>query len=120
MKTTLIILLSFITTTFFGQAKYYFVYPRSENSAETSAKMDNSKINLENAYKAFNQGDLDKTKYYLDQSEHDGYVNASFYYLLGKWCHVNGKINAAYRYWMRGYNKYGCWECKELCDKLIY
>ena len=120
MKNIILIFLLFITTTIFGQTKYYFYFPRQENSAVITAKMENAKANIDNAYKAYNQGNLEKTKYYLDQSEDDGYVSAAFYYLLGKWCYDKDKIDAADRYWMRGYRKHGCWECKELRDSLIY
>lgn len=75
-------------------------------------------MNLKKAYEAYNEGDMKKTRYYLDQSERDGMVNASFYYLLGQWCYDKGDKWNASKYWMRGYRKRGCWECKELVDKM--
>jgi hypothetical protein len=111
------VLLSLISIIGFSQTTYFY-FPRQENSAVTSAKMENAKINLKKAYDAYNEGDMEKTRYYLDQSERNGLVNDSFYYLLGKWCYDKEKFSAAERYWMRGYRKRGCWECKELVVKM--
>ena len=118
MKKHLItVCLTLISMIVFSQVTYFY-FPRQENSATTSAKMENAKINLNKAYEAYNKGDMEKTKYYLNQSERDGLVNDSFYYLLGKWCYDKGRLTAAKRYWMRGYRKRGCWECKELVVKM--
>lgn len=120
MKANLIIC-SLLFTCFsasFAQNTYIY-FPRQENSATTNAKMENSKIFLDKAYEAFNEGDLEKTRYYLLQSEKDGYVNASFYFLLGHWAYKTKNLTAARRYWIRGYQKRGCWECKEIADELV-
>lgn len=101
-----------------GQTTFFY-FPRQENSATTSAKMENSNENVKKAYDAYNEGNLEKTRYFLDQSERDGYVSASFYYLLGQWCVAKGNISAALRYWNRGYNKSGCWECMDLYKKTV-
>lgn len=113
----LLVTLLFAMTSF-SQGVTYFYFPRQENSATTTAKMDNAEIHLVNAYGAYNEGNLEKTRYYLDQSERHGYVNSSFYYLLGQWAYDTGNNVAAQRYWNRGYKKRGCWECKELVAKM--
>jgi len=109
--------LSFVILPCLSQVTYFY-FPRQENSAVTSAKMENAQINLKKAYEAYNEGDMKKTRYYLNQSERDGWTSAGFYYLLGKWCYDKGKYLTAKRYWMRAYRKKGCWECKELVLKM--
>ncbi len=108
--------LSLISMISYSQVNVFY-FPSGENSAQTSAKMENAQANLDLAYEAYNEGDMEKTKYYLDQSERNGMVNGSFYYLLGQWFYDEGKHVYAERYWMRGYKKRACWECKELLDK---
>ena len=116
-KSILICIISLFCETSFSQATFFY-FPRQENSAVTSAKMEAAKEFVKKAYEAYNQKDLKKTKYYLDQSERNGYTSAGFYYLLGQWCYDKGVYSSAKRYWMRGYRKSGCWECKELVTKM--
>ncbi len=96
----------------------FFYYRKAPDPAVTQANMEKSKVDLDKAYVSYNDGDLTKTKYFLDQSEKKGFVSDRFYYLLGQWSFDMGKSKDARRYWMRGYAKHGCWECKELADKL--
>jgi tetratricopeptide (TPR) repeat protein len=96
----------------------YFIYPKQKNATESAADKSNSERNVEKAYEAYNSGDLKKTRYYLDQSERNGWTSASFYYLLGMWSYDTGNRTAARRYWMRGYHKRSCWDCKVLAEKM--
>ena len=89
-----------------------FLYGNKENSAETAQKYKNAEINLEKAYDAYEEGNLEKTKYYLDQSEKKGVISPGFYFLLGQYFYVKKEYKYAKRYWNRGFNK-GCYECKE-------
>jgi len=102
----------------FSQTKAQFWFHRSPDPAITEANMKKSSIDLDKAYVAYNEGDMIKTRYFLDQSEKKGMVSDRFYYLLGKWSLDVGKKRAAVRYWWRGYKKHGCWECKELAEKV--
>lgn len=117
MKIIILLCLNLISITTYGQLGYFY-FQKQENSAVTTAKIENAKINLQKAYDTYKEGNLEKTRYYLDQSERDGMASAGFYYLLGKWCYDMKKFTAAKRYWMRGFNKRGCWECKELAEKM--
>lgn len=113
-----IILLLFVVISATAKSQTIFMYRKTENSATTEAKMNNAKIFLDKAYQAYNENDMKKCRYYLYQSEENGYVNDAFYFLLGQWSMKSGNNDAAIRYWMRGYKKHGCWDCKELADKL--
>lgn len=113
--------LTFLTLSFFAlnSLKAQILYiPKQENSAVTESKMKNSNYFLDKAYESYSKGEMDKTRFYLKQSEKDGYVSGRFYFLLGKWCVDMKKRSAAKRYLMRGFRKCGCWECKELALKL--
>jgi len=97
--------------------KFYF--PGEDKSIVTPGRREKAKYNLDQAYEAYNKGDLEKTRYYLGQSQDHLWKSGSFYYLLGKWCYDMKKYGSAKRYWYKGLKKYGCWECKELADKLL-
>ncbi len=56
---------------------------------KTAQKYKNAEINLESAYEA---GDLEKTKYYLDQSEKKGVTSPGFYFLLGQYFYVKNGV----------------------------
>ncbi len=88
-----------------------------ENSAETSQKYKQAGEFLEKAYEAYEEGELEKVKYFLDQSEKDGVVSPGFYFLLGQYFFVKEKYKYAKRYWKRGFKK-GCWECKEKIEDI--
>lgn len=88
------------------------LFGSAENSAETAQKYKNAEINLGKAYDVYEQGDLEKTKYYLDQSEKKGVVSPGFYFLLGQYFYVKKEYKYAKRYWKRGFNR-GCYECNE-------
>ena len=83
-----------------------------EDSAETAIKYRNAEINLKRAYDAYQEGNLEKTKYYLDESERRGVVSPEFYLLLGQYFYAKQEYKYARRYWRRGFKK-GCWECNE-------
>jgi hypothetical protein len=69
------------------------LYGNKENSAETAQKYKNAEINLGKAYDAYEAGDLEKTKYYLNQSEKKGVVSPGFYFLLGQYFYKRKIIN---------------------------
>lgn len=117
MKSFILPLLLLLSMNVLSQNTYFY-FPRQENSAVTTAKMENAQYNLDKAYKAYNKGDLKQTKYYLYESTKDGYRSASFYYLFGQWCYARGKYARAKRYWKAGYNNSGCWECNELIESM--
>src|SRR5688572_26086453 len=80
------------------------IYGNGENSAVTAQKYKNAEINLGKAYDAYESGDLEKTKYFLDQSEKKGVVSPGFYLLLGQYFYVKRQYKYAKRYWKRGFN----------------
>lgn len=89
------------------------LFGSKENSAQTTQKYKNAEVNLAKAYEAYEEGNLEKTKYFLDQSEKKGVVSPGFYLLLGQYFYVKEQYKYSRRYWTRGYKKLGCWECKE-------
>jgi hypothetical protein len=117
MKTYIIILSLAFGFVSEGFSQVFFIWPRQKNSTESAAEKENSEINLDKAYEAYNEGNMEKTKYYLDHSERNGWTSDSFYYLLGKWYFDKKKYSAAGKYWTKGYRKRGCWECKELMNE---
>ena len=88
------------------------LFGTKENSAETERRYKNAEINLSKAYEAYEEGNLEKTKYYLDHSEKKGVVSPGFYFLLGQYFFVKAEYRYAKRYWERGFKR-GCWECSE-------
>lgn len=119
MKKYFIILFLVFVSVGHGLAQVVFFWPRQKNATESAAERESSEINLDKAYEAYNEGNVEKTKYFLDQSERAGWTSASYYYLLGQWYFDQKRLGPAGRTWHRGYKKSGCWECKELSDKLI-
>lgn len=111
--------LLFIVSFSFGQVVVYnpgglpVLYVSKENSAETVQRYKNAEMNLRKAYEAYEEGNLEKTKYFLDESEKTGVVSAAFYLLLGQYFFVKEEYRYAKRYWKRGFKKHGCWECGE-------
>lgn len=97
----------------YGQATGFY-YPQKENLENESVRVQKAYNNLEKAYEAYNDGDMKRTRYYLYESEAGKHVTAAFYYLLGQWCYDMKNFSAAKKYWMRGYDRRGCWECKDL------
>jgi len=89
-----------------------------KNSARTQLQIDESRTNIENAYLAYNERNLEKSKYYIDQSQRDGFKSGDFYFLLGVYMYHTNEMKAAKRYWKIAHKEGGCWECKELLEKL--
>jgi len=122
LKLSLFVLFVFATFKSSGQAVNNYnglplLYGSYENSAETAQKYKNAGSFLEKAYDAYEEGNLEKTKYFLDQSEKEGVVSPGFYLLLGQYFFVKEKYRYAKRYWKRGFKK-GCWECKEKIEEI--
>lgn len=87
------------------------------NSATTQSKMDFAKSNIDNAYASYEES-LEKFKYYIDQSQSQGYKSGDFYFLLGVFMYRTQEFKAAKRYWKISFKEGGCWDCKELLEKL--
>lgn len=100
----------------------WFWYNSSTNRAGdatiSEANRQYSSDMLKLAYEAYNSGDMEKTRYYLNQSVDNGWTDASFFYLFGKWCYDKGNKSCAKRYWKKGFRTRGCWECRELVRKM--
>ena len=117
MKKTLSFIL-FFTLCLVAKSQTIIYMPRSENSTVTSNKMDNQRANIESAYKAYNEGDINKAKYFLSQSAREKWFSSGYFYLNGKIWYDAKKYRTAKKYLMEGYRKYACWECKEFIDKI--
>jgi len=89
-----------------------------QNSATTQSKMDQAKNYTNQAYIAYSEGNIEKSKYFVDQSQEHGYKSGDFYYLLGAYMYRTNELKAAKRYWNIAYKEGGCWECKEYLEKL--
>ncbi|WP_417942500.1 hypothetical protein [Flavobacterium sp. RS13.1] len=89
-----------------------------QNSATTQSKMDLAKNYINQAYIAYAEGNLEKSKYYVDQSQEHGFKSGDFYYLLGAYMYRTNEMKAAKRYWNIAYKEGGCWDCKEYLEKL--
>lgn len=100
------------TTIIYNSGGLPILFSSQENSAETAQKYKNAEINLSKAYDAYEEGNLEKTKYFLEQSEKKGIVSPGFYFLLGQYFFVKKQYHYAKRYWNRGFKR-GCWECKD-------
>lgn len=80
--------------------------------------MDLAKNYTDQAYIAYAEGNLEKSKYYVDQSQENGFKSGDFYYLLGAYMYRTNEMKAAKRYWNIAYKEGGCWDCKEYLEKL--
>lgn len=89
-----------------------------QNSATTQSKMDLAKNNIDQAYLAYSEGNLEKCKYFVDQSQEHGFKSGDFYFLLGTYMYYTKELKAAKRYWNIAFKEGGCWDCKELLEKL--
>jgi hypothetical protein len=108
-------ILVFITFSSHAQQNIFGV---PQNSATTQSKMDLAKNYTDQAYIAYAEGNLEKSKYYVDQSQENGFKSGDFYYLLGAYMYRTNEMKAAKRYWNIAYNEGGCWDCKEYLEKL--
>ena len=101
---------------------YHYTTPiwvkRQNNSTESQADRESFQFHMEKAKVAYHWGELEKTKYHLNHAERNGWRSGEFYMILGHWAKDTGNERAAKRYWKRGYDKWGCWECKELIEEL--
>ncbi|UUF15422.1 MULTISPECIES: hypothetical protein [Flavobacterium] len=115
MKKTILFIL-FLTITNSHAQQNIFGVP--QNSATTQSKMDIAKKYTDQAYIAYADGNIEKSKYFIDQSQKDGFKSGDFYYLLGAYMYRTNELKAAKRYWNIAYKEGGCWECKEYLEKL--
>src|SRR5690606_14017634 len=91
---------------------------QDENSATTENKINIAKLNIDKAYIAYSNDNLEKSKYFIDQSQKQGVKSGDFYLLLGAYMYRTQEFKAAKRYWKIAHKEGGCWECKSLLDKL--
>ena len=89
-----------------------------QNSATTQNKMNLAQKNINQAYKAYFEGNIEKAKYFIDQSQEHGFKSGDFYFLLGAYMYRTEEFKAAKRYWKISHKEGGCWECKEYLEKL--
>lgn len=115
MKNILFILLTLFT---FSVNAQQTVSGAPIDSATTQNKIDVAKNFVDQAYIAYTEGNLEKSKYFVDQSQREGQKTGDFYYLLGAYMYRTNKIKAAKRYWNIAHKEGGCWECKEYLDML--
>lgn len=116
MKTILTLFFALIVTiTSRGQQNFLGV---PQNSATTQGKIDLAKNNINQAYLAYSEGNLEKCKYFVDQSQEHGFKSGDFYFLLGTYMYYTKEFKAAKRYWTIAHKEGGCWDCKELIEKL--
>lgn len=94
------------------------IWGNKKSETQLTAEQKSHEYNMKQAFEAYNAGNLDKTKYHLNQAEKDNWTSTGFYYLLGLWAYDSGDKEGAKRYWLRGYKKRSCWDCKELADKV--
>ncbi len=110
-KLGLAVVLLLFSFTSFSQWHY-------ENSAVTEQKGKNFTIYVNNALNAYNRGNLDQTKYYLKAAKKTKWSGSRYYWLWGKYYYRKGDFGSAKKNWRKGYKKFGCWECKELINKV--
>ena len=79
----------------------------------TAEQRKEAQDNLDLAYAAYSNGDLETTKKYLDESQKDGRVTEDFYVLLGQYFFDKKQYKYAKRYWTRGTEKTRCDVCEE-------
>ena len=89
-----------------------------QNSATTQNKMNLAQKKINQAYKAYFEGNIEKAKYFIDQSQEHGFKSGDFYFLLGAYMYRTEEFKAAKRYWKISHKEGGCWECKEYLEKL--
>lgn len=115
MGKTIFLTLFLIITNSYAQQSIFGV---PHNSATTQSKMDIAKKYIDQAYIAYADGDINKSKYFVDQSQKDGFKSGDFYYLLGAYMYRTNELKAAKRYWNIAHKEGGCWDCKEYLEKL--
>lgn len=121
MKNNLLLVLIFVisvTTIGNAQKKLRTTIFQDENSATTEIKSNTAKANMDKAFAAYVENNLEKSKYFIDQSQRQGIKTGDFYFLLGAYMYRTEEIRAAKRYWKIAHKEGGCWECKELLDNI--
>jgi hypothetical protein len=118
-KIALIFLALILSINSFGQRKLKNNIFQDENSAVTENKLKMAEENVKEAYFAYYANDLEKAKYFIDQSQRAGTKIGDFYFLLGAYMYRTKEIKAAKRYWKISHKEGGCWDCKKLLDLLV-
>lgn len=120
MKRTLILIVILIISCFNinAQKKLKNNIFQDENSAITNIKLNTANAHMQKALKAYLDNDIEKSKYYIDQSQRQGVKTVEFYFLLGAYMYKTEEFKAAKRYWKIAFKEGGCWECKELLELL--
>ncbi|MFD2726776.1 hypothetical protein [Hyunsoonleella rubra] len=115
MKNIFVILILLSTINLYSQQNIFGV---PQNSATTQSKMDLASKNINQAYVAYFEGNIEKAKYFVDQSQKHGFKSGDFYFLLGAYMYKTDELKAAKRYWKISHKEGGCWECKQYLEKL--
>ena len=122
MKLSNLIPIVFLTIGFNSSAQEIWglglILKYKDNSAQTQAKIDYSMNSILKAYDAYIAGEIEKSKYFVDQAQKDGVKSGHFYYLLGNYMYHTEEFRAAKRYWKIAYKEGGCYDCKEYLEKL--
>ncbi len=116
MKDVVIIFVLILSLNSFGQRKLKNNLFQDENSAVTENKLNISKESVKKAYFAYYDNNLEKAKYFIDQSQREGIKIGDFYFLLGAYMYRTKEYKAAKRYWKISFKEGGCWDCKKLLD----
>jgi|SRR5690554_1980128 len=116
MKKVILFFIILFSLNGFGQRKLKNNIFQDENSATTENNLNMSKEYVKQAYFAYYDNDLEKAKYFIDQSQREGVKIGDFYFLLGAYMYRTKEIKAAKRYWKISHKEGGCWDCKKLLD----
>ena len=100
-----------------SQAQTVIVKP-GLNSAETEMLTKNADNLNDYILEALKKQDWKKSYYYIDYWVNMGHADSRLYMRFAEYLIGIGEPGAAKRKYMRAYKKFGCYDCKELADKL--
>lgn len=115
MKYLFVTFLIINSTHLFGQT---VIVQTGPNSAETEQGWKNADNFNTKILDALKNNDLNKAYYYIDTWVNWGSPDTRLYMRFAEYFIAKGEIAAARRKYMGAYKKFGCYECKELADKL--
>lgn len=117
LKILTILIISILSNKMIAQKLKNNIF-QDENSATTENKMNVAKLNIDKAFIAYSENNIEKSKYFIDQSQRQGIKTGDFYFLLGAYMYRTEEYKAAKRYWKIAFKEGGCWECKDLLEAL--